>query len=260
MVEAVVSARAVHSDGVEVVAAPERREASPAAAAPPAAAPAAAAPTVMPVPPAAASAPILPSPILVPAPSSPPSPTPAEQTMVPSEETVAGVPTPARAIPPMPASSGVDPGGDHDGLTVAGVDLQRLRQQRAASRGSASDKGAPAASAHPPVSIRMPDGTVEPIGHEVVLGRAPSVSKVSGVRIPRLITIGAGDPDISRSHVRLAVEGDTVVITDLHSRNGTHVAQPGKAPVKLRAGEPTPVLTGTVVDLGGGWTLQVVGS
>jgi hypothetical protein len=29
--------------------------------------------------------------------------------------------------------------------------------------------------------------------------------------------------------------------------------------VKLRAGDPTPVLTGTVVDLGGGWTVQVVG-
>ncbi len=106
----------------------------------------------------------------------------------------------------------------------------------------------------------MPDGTIEQIGHEVVLGRAPSVSQVSGGRIPRLITIGAGDPDISRNHVRLAVEGDTVVVTDLHSRNGTHVVAPGKAPVKLRAGEPTPVLAGTVVDLGGGWTLQVVGA
>ena len=92
------------------------------------------------------------------------------------------------------------------------------------------------------------------------LGRAPSVSQVSGGRIPRLITIGAGDPDISRNHVRVAVEGDTVVVTDLHSRNGTHVVAPGKPPVKLRAGEPTPVLAGTVVDLGGGWTLQVVGA
>ena len=106
----------------------------------------------------------------------------------------------------------------------------------------------------------MPDGALEPIGHELVLGRAPSVSKVSGGRLPRLVTIGYGDPDISRSHVRLALEGGTVVITDLHSRNGTLVVAPGKPPVKLRAGEPTPVLIGTVVDLGGGCTLQVVGS
>ena len=106
----------------------------------------------------------------------------------------------------------------------------------------------------------MPDGSVEPIGHEIVLGRAPSVTQLSGTRIPRLVTIGAGDPDISRNHLRVAVEGDTVVVTDLHSRNGTHVVAPGKPPMKLRAGEPTPVLTGTVVDLGGGWTVEVVGA
>ena len=113
--------------------------------------------------------------------------------------------------------------------------------------------------AAPQPHLRMPDGALEPIGHELVLGRAPSVSKVSGGRLPRLVTIGHGDPDISRSHVRLALEGGTVVVTDLHSRNGTLVVAPGKPPVKLRAGEPTPVLIGTVVDLGGGCTLQVVG-
>ncbi|WP_206737352.1 FHA domain-containing protein [Agromyces albus] len=147
-------------------------------------------------------------------------------------------------------------------MTVASVDIRRLREQRAAQAGADAATpagGVAAASVTPLASVRMPDGTLEPIGHEVVLGRAPSVSKVSGGRIPRLLTIGVGDPDISRSHVRLTLEGDTVVITDLHSRNGTHVVAPGKPPVKLRAGDPTPVLTGTVVDLGGGWTVQVVG-
>ena len=181
--------------------------------------------------------------------------------MVPAEDTIAAPITPPRptsTVEPAPDAGGLD--GDHDGLTVASVDLRRLRAERAArGGGSTPASGIPVASA-PRSSLRMPDGTIEQIGHEVVLGRAPSVSQVSGGRIPRLITIGAGDPDISRNHVRLAVEGDTVVVTDLHSRNGTHVVAPGKAPVKLRAGEPTPVLAGTVVDLGGGWTLQVVGA
>jgi len=192
-----------------------------------------------------------------------PSAPPAEQTMVPAEDTIAAPVTPARAMPPVedPPSTG-ELDGDHDGLTVASIDLRRLRAERAARGGS---EGAPVAGAAvvasaPVPNLRLPDGSVEPIGHEVVLGRAPSVSQVSGGRIPRLITIGAGDPDISRNHVRVAVEGDTVVVTDLHSRNGTHVVAPGKPPVKLRAGEPTPVLAGTVVDLGGGWTLQVVGA
>lgn len=193
-----------------------------------------------------------------------PSAPPAEQTMVPAEDTIAAPVTPARAMPPVddsPSTAELD--GDHDGLTVASIDLRRLRVERAA-RGGGSEgapvAGAAVAASAPVSNLRLPDGSVEPIGHEVVLGRAPSVSQVSGGRIPRLITIGAGDPDISRNHVRVAVEGDTVVVTDLHSRNGTHVVAPGKPPVKLRAGEPTPVLAGTVVDLGGGWTLQVVGA
>ena len=203
--------------------------------------------------------------------------------MVPAEETVASVAssarpslpsspsTPVLPVPPIPAAAPVatdvmstvtstgELDGDHDGMTVASIDIRRLREARAARTATATPPaGTPGAPAVGPISIRLPDGSLEPIGQEVVLGRAPSVSKVSGGRIPRLVTIGLGDPDISRSHVRLALEGDTVVVTDLHSRNGTQVAQPGKTPVKLRAGEPTPVLAGTVVDFGGGWTIQVV--
>jgi pSer/pThr/pTyr-binding forkhead associated (FHA) protein len=67
--------------------------------------------------------------------------------------------------------------------------------------------------------------------------------------MPRLVTI-EGDPDVSRSHVRVALEGDTVVVTDLRSRNGTSVVLPGKPPQLLRADEATPVIPGTVIDLG----------
>lgn len=281
VVEAVVPLRSIVSDGVEPVA-PVRSDAP--AVSPPApdtlvdAAPASAAPA----PAAKRAVPTAGSPaVAAPAAVGPAAPTPArasapvELTMVPDEETIAGPssaftsglppapPTAQPAAPPAAPPAPVD--GDHDGMTVASIDIKRLREQRAARDSAGATGGAASADPVTPVapaavaSIRMPDGTLESIGHEVVLGRAPSVSKVSGGRIPRLITIGLGDPDISRSHVRLALEGDTVVITDLHSRNGTHVVAPGKAPVKLRSGEPTPVLTGTVVDLGGGWTIQVVG-
>jgi len=166
------------------------------------------------------------------------APSGSEQTMIPPVETMSG---------------------DHDGMTIVGADLQRLRGDRAARQGETGpDGGTESDQEVRALGIRMPDGTLEPIAHEVVLGRAPSASQLAGGRLPRVITIGGGDQDISRNHVRIAVEGDTVVITDLHSRNGTQAAQPGKAPVRLRAGEPTPVLTGTVVDLGGGWTIQVV--
>jgi len=179
-----------------------------------------------------------------PAPSASPSPRPGPPPAAPTDSTATG---------------------DHDGLTIAVTKLQRLRGRGTSGGTSAAEASAAEASATespadaPTVALHLPGGAREPLAGEVVLGRSPSVSRASGTALPRLVTIGAGDPDISRSHVRIGLEGGTVVVTDLHSRNGTSVVQPGRAPVKLRAGEPTPVLVGTVVDLGGGCEITVVG-
>lgn len=164
------------------------------------------------------------------------------------------------AAAPAPVD-GVD--GDHDGRTIVVEDLQRLRRDAKAkadgpAAATATAGGGTATATVAAVRLRLPDGTEEVLAGEFVLGRSPSIGRTSGTRLPRLITVGVGDPDISRSHVRIGLEGGTIVVTDLHSRNGTHVVQPGRAPVKLRAGEPTPVLAGTVVDLGGGCVIAVV--
>jgi hypothetical protein len=129
--------------------------------------------------------------------------------------------------------------GDHDGLTVMSGDIQRMRAE------------------HGGFVLKIEGGATEPLTDLALVGRAPSVSKVSGDRVPKLITVGSADQDISRNHVQFAVEGDTVVVTDLHSRNGTLIVLPGKPPMKLRQGEPTSVIVGTVVDLGGGVTMTV---
>nr|WP_240977493.1 FHA domain-containing protein [Planctomonas sp. JC2975] len=81
---------------------------------------------------------------------------------------------------------------------------------------------------------------------------------MGGGKVPRLVTVDSVEHDISRNHVQLTIEGGTVVVTDLHSRNGTLIALPGKTPQKLRAGEPTSVIAGTTIDLGSGVTLDVV--
>jgi len=46
-------------------------------------------------------------------------------------------------------------------------------------------------------------------------------------------------------------------VTDLGSKNGSIITLPGAAPRKLRASEPTVVLPGTLIDLGGGTTFTV---
>ncbi|TFC57438.1 FHA domain-containing protein [Cryobacterium sp. TMB1-7] len=140
--------------------------------------------------------------------------------------------------------------GDHDGHTVMSGDIQRMRASR---RRIAAE---PAAVA-PRLYLLLPSGVREPLSQPIRVGRAPSVSKISGGLVPKLVSLGGADQDVSRNHVHFTVEGDTVVVTDLHSRNGTLVVLPGKPAQKLRQGEPTAVIVGTVIDLGSGITLTV---
>ncbi|MEI5583133.1 MULTISPECIES: FHA domain-containing protein [unclassified Agromyces] len=192
---------------------------------------------------------------------------PDERTMVPDEDTVVGfsrterpridVPDGQATIVPPPGLGDPRVLGDHDGLTVAAADIRRLREARDAGP-AAAEPGRSADGADHRLALRMPDGSFEPITGELLLGRAPAIGRVTGSRVPRPVVIGAGDPDISRTHLKVAVEGGTAVVTDLESRNGTHVVAPGQAPMRLRPSEPTPVLPETVIDLGGGWSIQVV--
>jgi len=147
-----------------------------------------------------------------------------------------------------------EPGADGDvsDRTVVVEDIAALRAQRRAERGKP-----PATPASPRFVVELPSGAIEPLDQSIIVGRAPSASRVSGAAVPRLVTITTQNQDISRSHVQIAVEGDSVVVTDLHSMNGTLVTVPGRSPVRLREGEPTTVLTGTIVDLGDGATLSV---
>ncbi|MDN4596519.1 FHA domain-containing protein [Leifsonia virtsii] len=141
--------------------------------------------------------------------------------------------------------------GDHDGLTVMSGDLP----ERPAFEPDASDAGP--APAPQTFAVLLSDGRREPLSAPVVVGRAPSVTAVPSLRGARPVTLTSAEDDISRSHVAVAVEGDSVVVTDLHSRNGTMIVLPGKSPQKLRSGEPTTVVLGTVIDLGSGATLTV---
>lgn len=143
--------------------------------------------------------------------------------------------------------------GDHDGRTVLTSDIAKLRAPRR-TRAAAPAKPLPAARL---VLLVSTTGAREPLNQPILVGRSPSVSKVSGGALPRLLTLGGIDQDISRNHAQFSLEGDTVVVTDLHSKNGTSIVLPGKEPQKLRAGEPTSVIVGTVVDLGGGLTLTI---
>lgn len=157
------------------------------------------------------------------------------------------------AVPASISATTAELAGDHDGETVLTSDIAKLRGDRPRT---ATPPPAPAAAVVP--SVILPNGSRERLDQPIIVGRSPSASQVTAGSIPKLVTIGSGDQDISRSHVRLALEGGTVVVTDLHSVNGTSVVLPGREPQRLRAGDSTAVIPGTIVDLGGGVTLTVV--
>jgi hypothetical protein len=165
----------------------------------------------------------------------------------------------AAVRPEEPAEDGDEPApdaaetpteGDHDGSTVLASSITR-------TRGGRRPRAKAAPPAAPSVVVVLPNGTREPLDQAIVLGRSPSVANVPAGQLPRLVTVSGGDQDISRSHVRFALEGGTVVVTDLHSRNGTTIVLPGGERQKLRGGEPTPIIVGTAVDLGGGIELTI---
>jgi hypothetical protein len=138
--------------------------------------------------------------------------------------------------------------------TVVATDLAALRAQRRARRGRTEQPPAAPVAAY---FVELSTGGRELLDQPLVIGRAPTATALGGGVIPRLVTMTTPNQDLSRTHAQIAVEGGAVVVTDLHSRNGTMVTLPGRAAQKLREGEPTVVIPGTLVDLGDGATLTV---
>jgi len=147
--------------------------------------------------------------------------------------------------------------GDHDGSTVSADELRALRQQppSADETPTAVLPVAGAASASSVGRIRVSSGQVVALDRTVIIGRRPRSTRASGANLPHLIAVESPQQDISRSHLEVRPEGDTVVVIDLHTTNGSTLLRPGADPVRLHPGEQTLVLTGDVVDLGDGITI-----
>jgi pSer/pThr/pTyr-binding forkhead associated (FHA) protein len=67
-----------------------------------------------------------------------------------------------------------------------------------------------------------------------------------------VVKLPSADGYISRTHLKVTLDGWHVLVTDLKSTNGTLVTLPGRDPQQLRPGEPVPIQPGTVVTLADG--------
>lgn len=173
----------------------------------------------------------------------------------------AAVPAPLPPVPSPPLPGVADPGGDHDGATISLAEARRLRAAAPAAP-DAPTEVLPVQDAPHTASagrIRLSTGQVIELDRTVIIGRRPRSTRASGDTLPHLVAVDSPQQDISRNHLEIRPEGDSVVVIDLHTTNGSTLLRPGADPVRLHPGEQTLVLGGDTIDLGDGVTVGFEG-
>ena len=161
------------------------------------------------------------------------------------------LPTDAGAASPTPAPTPAAL-GDHDGATVSVAEARALRAaEREHYESTDNVPGRRPARGR----IVLSSGRVVELERPVVIGRRPKSTRTSGSELPTLVAVDSPEQDISRNHVEIRAEGEHVLVTDLHTTNGTILLRGGADPVRLHPGEPTMVVDGDVLDLGDGVTV-----
>ena len=103
----------------------------------------------------------------------------------------------------------------------------------------------------PPLGVlRLSTGDVVTLDRNVLLGRAPKPAlDLAPDAQPHVVKVPSPERDVSRNHVEVLVDGWHVLIRDLGTTNGTTVALPGEAPVRLRAHDELALEPDSVVSM-----------
>jgi hypothetical protein len=197
---------------------------------------------------------------------------------------------PAPSWQPFPVGSPALPladDSDHDGETIMKSDLAGMAQGGKASvvdsamADSAGSQGpkvlarvCPQNHANPPTHsecstchqllpddavqvprpalgrMRVSTGELIDLDQSMIVGRQPSVSRVQGGVMPKLVQVASPSGDISRSHVEVRLEGWHVMLCDLKATNGTVLVREGQSPRRLAQGEMAILLDGDIAELG----------
>ncbi|WP_459794195.1 FHA domain-containing protein, partial [Arthrobacter sp. AD-310] len=224
---------------------------------------------------------------------SPPSNVPASMPL-PSPAGAAQVPGPAQGQGPFQVQGPAGFDGDHDGQTVMKSSLAANANAPATATAGASAGGSTAATGGPQVlarvcaqghpnpptrttcaacggallqdavqvarprlgRMRLSTGELLDLDQSLVIGRQPSVSRVQGGVMPRLVQVASPGGDISRSHVEVRLEGWHVMLCDLKATNGTVLVREGQPPRRLAQNEMAILLDGDIAELGDNISLR----
>jgi hypothetical protein len=116
----------------------------------------------------------------------------------------------------------------------------------------------PAAAPAEIFTLRMVTGTRLRLTSAVVVGRAPKMARLSREDTVQLVSVSSREARVSGTHVEIRPLGTVVVVTDLHSTNGTTVTLHDGVIVRLGPGDSLSVGEGAVVDIGDGNRIEVL--
>ena len=108
-------------------------------------------------------------------------------------------------------------------------------------------------------SFRLASGARVTLDQVYYLGRAPRLPRVVRGPTPILLPVPAPSRTVSATHLEIRQDGASVVVTDLGSTNGTFVTPVNGRTRRLRSGQSLAVVPGTVVDIGDGNLIEILG-
>lgn len=108
-------------------------------------------------------------------------------------------------------------------------------------------------------TVALDDGRVIDIDRTVLLGRNPRAERTDAAHLPALVSVGSEAAGVSRTHARIFLDGWQVLVEDLGSTFGSTLIGADGATRRLRPGQPELVNGDSVLDLGGGSRVRLLG-
>lgn len=101
-------------------------------------------------------------------------------------------------------------------------------------------------------------GAIITLDRPAYIGRRPSLPRLTPTPEPRLVRVASPLREVSATHLEVCQLGSSIIITDLHSTNGSTVLIPGRTARLLGQGDSLVVSPGTLVDIGDQNVLQIL--
>ena len=106
--------------------------------------------------------------------------------------------------------------------------------------------------------FRLPNGVERRLDVVYFLGRRPRSPRIAVGRPRQLISVTSPTSAVSGTHLEIRQEGDSVVVTDLGSTNGTIVIPPRGRKQRLVSWQALVVMPGTTIDIGDGNIIEIL--